>query len=154
MHRPDILTMLCRHAFPQGSNGQVKHPALASNPKDRPNKTRYWPCSVPFPPGPQDPQTLHKLIWDEFDEGVPFGLPADEPLLLASYRAAVPVVEFTPEAFIEPFRVGAELPDMPAWLDADLYDNIPLEKTCVSAGNCARRASDTWSSTARCRMRT
>src|SRR5262249_39054773 len=26
----------------------------------------------PFPPGPQDPQTLHKLIWDEFDEGVPF----------------------------------------------------------------------------------
>ncbi len=26
----------------------------------------------PFPAGPQDPQTLHKLIWDEFDEGVPF----------------------------------------------------------------------------------
>jgi hypothetical protein len=24
----------------------------------------------PFPPGPQDPQTLHQLIWDEFDEGV------------------------------------------------------------------------------------
>ena len=64
----------------------------------------------PFPPGPQDPQTLHKLIWDEFDEGVPFELPADEPLLLASYRAAAPLVEFTPEAFIEPLRVGAELP--------------------------------------------
>ena len=40
----------------------------------------------PFPPGPQDPQSLHKLIWDEFDEGVLFELPADEPLLLASYR--------------------------------------------------------------------
>jgi Protein of unknown function (DUF4058) len=87
----------------------------------------------PFPPGPQDPQTLHKLIWDEFDEGVPFELPADEPLLLASYRAAVPVVEITPEAFIEPLRVGAEMPDMPAWLDASEYVNVPLERTYQSA---------------------
>jgi hypothetical protein len=83
----------------------------------------------PFPPGPQDPQTLHKLIWDEFDEGVAFELPTAEPLLLASYRAAAPVVEFTPEAFIEPLRVGAELPDMPVWLDTDLYVNLPLERT-------------------------
>ncbi len=87
----------------------------------------------PFPPGPQDPQTLHQLIWDEFDEGVPFELPAAEPLLLASYRAAAPLVEFTPEAFIEPLRVGAELPDMPAWLDIDLYVNVPLEPTYRAA---------------------
>jgi hypothetical protein len=51
----------------------------------------------------------------------------EEPLLLASYRAAVPLVEFTPEAFIEPLRVGADVPDMPAWLDLDLYVNVPLE---------------------------
>jgi hypothetical protein len=87
----------------------------------------------PFPPGPLDSQTLHKLIWDEFDAGVPFELPADEPLLLVSYRAAVPIVEITPEAFIEPLRVGAELPDMPAWLDADLYVNVPLERTYQAA---------------------
>ncbi len=87
----------------------------------------------PFPPGPQDPHTLQKLIWDEFDEGVPFELSADEPLLLASYRAAAPLVEFTPEAFIEPLRVGAELPDMPAWLDTDLYVNTPLERTYRAA---------------------
>ncbi len=87
----------------------------------------------PFPPGPQDAQTLHKLIWDEFDEGVSFELPANEPLLLASYRAAAPLVEFTPEAFIEPLRVGAELPDMPAWLDIDLYVNVPLERTYRAA---------------------
>jgi hypothetical protein len=87
----------------------------------------------PFPHGPQDPQTLHKLIWDEFDAGVPFALPSDEPLLLASYRAAVPLVEFTPEAFIEPFRVGADLPDMPAWLDTDLYVYVPLERTYQAA---------------------
>jgi hypothetical protein len=87
----------------------------------------------PFPPGPQDPGTLHRLIWDEFDEGVPFELPADEPLLLASCRAAAPLVEFTPEVFIEPLRVGAELPDLPAWLDIDLYVNVPLEPTYRAA---------------------
>jgi hypothetical protein len=87
----------------------------------------------PFPAGPQDPQTLHSLIWDEFDEGVPFELPSDEPLLLASYRAAVPLVEFAPEAFIEPLRVGAELPEMPIWLDPDLYVNLPLEQTYRAA---------------------
>jgi hypothetical protein len=87
----------------------------------------------PFPPGPQDPQTLHRLIWDEFDEGVSFELPADEPFLLASYRAAAPLVDFTPEAFIEPLRVGAELPDVPAWLDTDLYVNVPLERTYRAA---------------------
>lgn len=87
----------------------------------------------PFPPGGQDPHTLHQLIWDEFDAGVPFELPADEPLLLASYRAAVPLVEFTPQAFIEPFRVGADLPDMPAWLDTDLYVYVPLESSYQAA---------------------
>ena len=42
-------------------------------------------------------------------------------------------MEFTPEAFVEPMRVGAELPDMPAWLDADLYVNVPLEPTYRAA---------------------
>ena len=87
----------------------------------------------PFPPGTQDPQTLHKLIWDEFDEGMPFEMPPDEPLLLVSYRAAIPLVEFSPEANIEPMRVGAELPDMPAWLEPDTYVNVPLERTYRSA---------------------
>ena len=89
----------------------------------------------PFEPGPQDPRTLHKLIWNEFDEDAPFELPGDEPLLLAAYRAAAPLVEFTPEAFIEPLRVGAALPDMPAWLDVDLYVNVPLEITYQAAWN-------------------
>ena len=29
--------------------------------------------------------------------------------------------------------VGAELPDMPAWLDADLYVYVPLERTYRAA---------------------
>ncbi len=107
----------------------------------------------PFPPGAQDPQTLHKLIWDQFDEGVPFELPADEPLLLASYRAATPLVEFTLEAFIEPLGVGAQLPDMPAWLGIDLYVNVPLSRPIVRPGRCARLTSDNSSSKAYCRTR-
>jgi hypothetical protein len=32
-----------------------------------------------------------------------------------------------------PFRAGAGLPDMPAWLDTDLYVNVPLEPTYQEA---------------------
>lgn len=70
----------------------------------------------PFPPGPRDPHSLHNLIWDEYEE-VPFELPADEPLLLAAYRAADPVAGVGVRADIEPLRVGAAIPDMPAWID-------------------------------------
>ncbi len=49
------------------------------------------------------------------------------------YVSAAPLVEFTPQAFIEPLRVGAVLPDMPAWLDIDLYVNVPLEPTYKAA---------------------
>jgi hypothetical protein len=87
----------------------------------------------PFPPGSQDPQSLHKLIWDEFDPEAPFELPNDEPLLLASYRAAASVEEITPAAFIEPIHVGADLPVMPVWLDTDYYVNLPLEATYRAA---------------------
>jgi hypothetical protein len=102
-------------------------------------RPRYTTTFTPFPPGPQDPQSLHKLIWDEFDEDTPFELPADEPLLLVSYRAAAPLVEFTPGAVIEPLRVGSQLPDMPAWLDPDLYVNVPLEKSYMAAWDVCPR---------------
>lgn len=86
----------------------------------------------PFPPGPRDPHSLHKLIWDGFEE-VPFDLPADEPLLLAAYRA--PTADgFTPlRADIEPLRVGAMIPDMPAWLDVDEFVSVPLERAYSAA---------------------
>ena len=93
----------------------------------------------PFPPGVQDPQTLHKLIWDDLDAGVPFELPADEPLLLASYRAAVLLVEFTPQAFIEPFRVGADLPDMPAWPDTASFIVDFIRESCENASIWIKR---------------
>src|SRR5205814_885820 len=53
-----------------------------------------------FPPGPRDPNGLHKAIWDEFQEE-DFALPPDKPLVLASYDAGPPL-----EAFVEPVAVG------------------------------------------------
>ena len=84
----------------------------------------------PFPPGPRDPHTLHKLVWDGFED-VPFALPADEPLLLAAYRAATPGTAV--RADIEPLRVGAAIPDMPAWIDWDEFVEVPLERAYRAA---------------------
>ena len=39
-----------------------------------------------FPPGPRDPQGIHKAIWDEFDDEE-LELPSGKPLTLAAYDA-------------------------------------------------------------------
>ena len=86
----------------------------------------------PFPPGPRDPHSLHKLIWDEIEE-TPFELPADEPLLMAAYKTADDTVGLSPVAYLEPFRVGAVMRDMPAWIDPDFFVEVPLERTYQAA---------------------
>lgn len=88
----------------------------------------------PFPPGPRDPSSLHKLVWDGFED-VPFEMPADEPLLLAAYRAPTSVLAL--RADIEPLRVGANIPDMPAWIDPDEFVEVPLEQSYQSAWNAS-----------------
>jgi hypothetical protein len=80
-----------------------------------------------FPPGPRDPQGIHKAIWDELIDNH-FQLPSDKPLTLAAYRA-----DAWPEAFVEPVAVGAALPEMPVFLTADVYVPLPLEATCQLA---------------------
>lgn len=77
----------------------------------------------PFPPGPRDPQGIHKAIWDEITDE-PFELPADRQLTLAAYQAA-PIKT----AYIEPFAVGQPIPDMPLFLHNNFYINVPLEQT-------------------------
>ena len=52
-------------------------------------------------------------------EEAPFAMPEDEPLLLASYRTGDDGVGLSPVAYLEPFRVGAALLDMAAWLDLE-----------------------------------
>jgi len=73
-----------------------------------------------FRPGAFDPQGIHKAIWDEFiDNG--FVSPADKPLTLASYLAK-PYVE----AFVEPCATGGDMVNMPLFLDASSYIEVPL----------------------------
>jgi Protein of unknown function (DUF4058) len=76
-----------------------------------------------FPPTKRDPQGIHKLIWDEFEEE-DFDLPADKPLVLASYEAGPDWV-----AYVEPLAVGDVLPDMPLFLRPGFYVLAPLEIT-------------------------
>jgi hypothetical protein len=76
-----------------------------------------------FPPSIRDPEGIHKEIWDEIQEEE-FHLPADKPLTLAAYVATFPKV-----AYVEFVAVGDRLPDMPAYLDADIHVPVPLEAT-------------------------
>lgn len=81
-----------------------------------------------FPPTPRDPHGIHKAIWDEYGES-PFELPPDKPLVLAAYVAGDLSVGLSTTAYVEPVGVGDSLPDMPAYLDADVYVPVPLEAT-------------------------
>jgi len=73
-----------------------------------------------FPPTKRDPQGIHKVIWDEFEEE-DFELPADKLLVLAAYDAGPP-----PVAYVEPVAVGDVLPDMALFLKPDIYVPAPL----------------------------
>lgn len=80
-----------------------------------------------FPPGPRDPQGIHKAIWDEYNESN-FALPVDRPLTLAAYLGGP-----CPEAFVEPTAVGAVLKPMPLFYLPDEYVPVPLEATYQAA---------------------
>jgi hypothetical protein len=76
-----------------------------------------------FPASKRDPQGIHKLIWDEFEEE-DFALPSDKPLILAAYDAGLDWV-----AYVEPVAVGDALPAMPLFLKPEWYVPSPLEAT-------------------------
>lgn len=80
-----------------------------------------------FPPGPRDPQGIHAAIWSEMT-GEEFQLPANLPLTLVSYAAGD-----LKRAFIEPTAVRRTLPDMPLFLEPDIYVLVPLETTYAAA---------------------
>jgi hypothetical protein len=54
--------------------------------------------------------------------------PTDEPLTLVSYVGGADV-----EAYLEHVRVSAALPDMPLFLCAERYVDVPLESTYMAA---------------------
>ena len=78
------------------------------------------------PPGPLDPGGPHPALWERLtgrDRAAGNGAAA-AVLTQASYLAGDP-----PRAFVEPARVGGELTDMPLFLTADLYVEVPLGAT-------------------------
>lgn len=80
-----------------------------------------------FPPGTFDPAGIHGAIWSQFASS-DWQPPPDRPLTLAAYTGGL-----LPRAYVEPIRVGLELPEMPLFLDEDDYVNVPLEPTYQSA---------------------
>jgi Protein of unknown function (DUF4058) len=80
-----------------------------------------------FPPTPRDPNELHEAIWGGDTEPI-IRLIAPHLLTAASYVAGLEV-----RAFVEPLTVGDRLPEMPLFLEPDLYIRSPLEETYVTA---------------------
>jgi hypothetical protein len=80
-----------------------------------------------FPPTRRDPQGIHKAIWDEFEDE-DFNPPSNQPLTVAAYSAGA-----IQTAYVEPIAVGDELPDMPLFLEPEIYVPVPLERTYQEA---------------------
>jgi hypothetical protein len=80
-----------------------------------------------FPPGPRDPQGIHRVIWEEGREG-DFALPADTPLTCVAYMGGP-----CPEVFLEPVAVGHPLAEMPLFLTTETYIPVPLDATYQAA---------------------
>jgi len=82
-----------------------------------------------LPPGSFDRQGIHGYIRQRlFDPAEIYNLPADEPLTLASYVGGETI-----ETFVEPIGVGGVLAEMPLFLSAERYINLPLESTYAAA---------------------
>lgn len=81
-----------------------------------------------FAPSPRDPQGLPRLIWDDLS-AIPFDpLPADQPLVVASFDARDGLT-----AYVDPVAVGQPLPDAPLFLSAGWYVSVPLERTYMAS---------------------
>jgi hypothetical protein len=81
-----------------------------------------------LPPTSYDAQGLHGAVWAYFDRAG-YQPPADDPLTLVSYAWDGE----EPQAYVEPTAVGQPLIDMPLFLTADRYVNVPLERTYAAA---------------------
>jgi hypothetical protein len=81
----------------------------------------------PSPPGKRDPHGLHAAIWEELEDDV-VRPPPDRPLTLVAYEC-----DLRTPGYIEPLAVGDPLPDMPLFLEPEVYVDVPLEATYMAA---------------------
>ena len=80
-----------------------------------------------FPPGPRDPEGVHPLIWGGgSDTG--FRFDPSKPLTCAAY-----VGRPGAEAFVETYAIKDALPNIPLFLTARDYVDLPLEATYRAA---------------------
>lgn len=79
------------------------------------------------PPGPRDSDGIHGLVWQELT-GEVYQHPPTRPLTLVAYSAG-PVKT----AYVQPLAVGDALSEMPLFLSADHYVNVPLERAYLGA---------------------
>ncbi len=78
-----------------------------------------------FPPGRHDPDGMHGKIEQRIAVESPvYEMPPGEPVSLSAYVAGALV-----EVYLEHVSIGANLPEMPLFLRADRYINVPLEST-------------------------
>ena len=78
-----------------------------------------------FPPTKRDPNGVHRLIWDEFEEEDElFEFPEGKDRILASYYAGREKA-----AYVEPIAVGDAMPNMPLFLSDSYHVPVPLEAT-------------------------
>lgn len=81
-----------------------------------------WPLT------PRDPAGIHGAIWKEIDESQVYVPPEDKPLTVAC-----DVRDPERMAFVEPAAVGDPLPNVPLFLDAENYVQVPLEVAYLEA---------------------
>jgi hypothetical protein len=81
-----------------------------------------------YPPGPLDPQGVHGLLWEALAQPAP-AIPRDRPLIAAAYEAGPEDIT----AYVEPFRVGEPLPQVPLFLDAGSHVPLALEPSYMEA---------------------
>lgn len=79
-----------------------------------------------FPPSRRDPQGIHSVLWNWMGDEAERP-PVGEPLTVASYVADSPV-----KAYVEYLAVGSVLPEMPLFLDPEVYVKTPLEATYLA----------------------
>lgn len=77
-------------------------------------------------PGPRDPRGIHGALWERLS-GDPLPIP-EKALTLAAFVAGPATT-----AYIELMAVGDALADMPLFLTAEDYINVPLETTYQAA---------------------
>jgi Protein of unknown function (DUF4058) len=80
-----------------------------------------------FPPGKHDPAGLHSALLERLGDEVE-GPPPGKPVTLASYVADARI-----KTYWEYLAFGSALPDMPLFLDPEIYVKTPLETTYQTA---------------------